>query len=59
MEYLKKDQVQTVVLKAFAPSQDVSTIGNLVAKKLCITLGGDFAAEFRISVMSLCASLRS
>ena len=49
-EYSKKDKVQTVVLRALASTQDVAAIGNLVAKKLCITLGGDFASQCRLSV---------
>jgi len=49
-EYSKKDKVQTVVLRALASTQDVAAIGNLVAKKLCITLGGHFASQCRLSV---------
>ena len=50
VEYLREDKVQSIVLRALAPSQDVSSIGNLVAKKLCVTLGRNFASKCRLSV---------
>ena len=48
-EFSKSDKVQTVVLKALAPAQDIHSIGVLIARKLCVTLGTDFASQCSVN----------
>ena len=47
-KYRQEDKVQTAVLRALGPSLHDNDLRNILAKKLCVTLGSDMATQIKL-----------